>query len=52
MMLASLFLFSFQVAKEKKLLKLCYDGTADIREFSSLLEQGVDPNVYDEVGNY
>ena len=44
------YVFISQAAKEKKFLKLCYDGTADIKEFSSLLQQGVDPNVYDEVG--
>ena len=46
-----LFLFSIsQAAKEKKLLELCYDGTADIRDFLSLLAEGVDPDIYDEVG--
>ena len=46
-----LFPFSIsQVAKEKRFFKLCYDGTADIRDFSSLLAEGVDPNIYDEVG--
>ena len=39
----------FQAAKEKRFLKLCYDGAGDIRDFSSLLMQGVDPNVYDKV---
>ena len=38
-----------QVVKEEKLLELCYDGTADIRDFSSLLAQGVDPDIYDQV---
>ena len=46
-----LFPFSIsQAAKEKRFLELCYDGTADIRDFSSLLAQGVEPNIYDEVG--
>ena len=43
-------LFISQAAKEKRFFKLCYDGTADISDFSSLLAQGVDPNIYDEVG--
>ena len=46
-----LFPFSIsQAAKEERLLELCYGGTADIRDFSSLLAQGVDPDIYDEVG--
>ena len=46
-----LFPFSIsQAAKEKRFLELCYDGTADIRDFSSLLAQGVDPEIYDQVG--
>ena len=46
-----LFPFSIsQAAKEKRFFKLCYDGTADIRDFSSLLSQGVDSNIYDKVG--
>ena len=40
----------FQVAKEERFLELCRDGTADIRDFSFLLAQGVEPNIYDEVG--
>ena len=43
--------FFTQAAKEK-LLKLCYDGTADIKEFSSLLQLEGDPNIYDRVRNY
>ena len=43
------FFFTFQAAKEKELLKLCYHGTVDIDQFSSLLKQGVDPDIYDEV---
>ena len=39
-----------QAAKEKRFLKLCRDVTADIKDFSSLLAQGVDPDIYDEVG--
>ena len=39
-----------QVAKEKRFLELCYDATADIRDFSSLLAEGVEPNIYDQVG--
>ena len=39
-----------QAAKEERLLELCHDVTADIRDFSSLLAQEVDPNIYDEVG--
>ena len=31
-------------------MELCYDGAADIRDFSSLLAQGVEPDIYDEVG--
>ena len=48
-----MWLFHFiypQAAKEKNFLKFCFDGTADIRDFSSLLAQGVEPNIYDEVG--
>ena len=46
-----LFPFSIsQTAKEERFLELCCDGTADIREFSSLLAQGVEPKIYDEVG--
>ena len=39
-----------QVAEEKRFLKLCYDGTADISDFSSLLAQGVGLNIYNQVG--
>ena len=39
-----------QAAKEERLLELCYDGTADIRDFSCLLAQGVDPDIYNKVG--
>ena len=39
-----------QAAKEKRFFKLCYNGTADIGDFSSLLAQGVDTNIYDKVG--
>ena len=46
-----LFAFSVsQAAKEKRFLELCYDGTANIRDFLSLLAQEVEPNIYDEVG--
>ena len=38
-----------QAAKEEKFLELCFEGTADIEDFSLLLRQGVDPNIYDEV---
>ena len=46
---SSSFFVPFQVAKEKELLELCYHGTVDIDQFSSLLKQGVDPDIYDEV---
>ena len=39
-----------QAVKEKRFLKLCYDGTADIRDFLSLLTEGVDLDIYDKVG--
>jgi hypothetical protein len=39
-----------QAAKEERFLELCIDGAGDIRDFLSLLAQGVDPNIYDEVG--
>ena len=39
-----------QADKEERFLKLCCDGTAGIRDFSSLLAQGVDPIIYDQVG--
>ena len=35
---------------ERRLLKLCYEGTADISQFRELLRQGADVNIYDEVG--
>ena len=38
-----------QAAKEERFLDLYYDGTADIRDFSSLLAQGVEPDIYDNV---
>ena len=40
------FLLIFKGVLEKRFLKLCYDHTADISDFSSLLMQGVDPNIY------
>ena len=45
-----LFPFSISQAAKERFLELCHDGTADIRDFSSLLAQGVDLNIYDEVG--
>ena len=46
-----LFLFSIsQATKEKEFLKLCYDGTANVIFFWVLLAQGVDPDIFDEVG--
>ena len=39
-----------QAAKEKRFLELCYDGTAEIRDFLSLLAQGIDPDICDQVG--
>ena len=39
----------FQVLNEKRFLQLCREGKADIREFSHLLSQGIDINIYDEV---
>jgi hypothetical protein len=40
-----------QADYEKRLLQLCYKGTADISQFRELLrQQGVDINIYDEVG--
>ena len=44
-----LYPFLSQAAKEERFLELCYDGTADIRDFSSLIAEGVDPNIYDQV---
>ena len=38
-----------QADNERRLLELCDIGTADISQFSHLLEQGVDPNIYDKV---
>lgn len=35
---------------ERRLIRLCDEGTADISQFRELLEQGVDINSYDEVG--
>ena len=43
------FPFIFKGALEKKFLELQYGPTADISEFSSLLMQGVDPNIYNTV---
>ena len=40
-----------QADYERRLLQLCSKGcTADISQFSELLRQGVDLNIYDEVG--
>ena len=39
-----------QAANEERLLELCHDVTANIRDCSSLLAQGVDPDIYDQVG--
>ena len=53
LLINTMWLFPFpisQAAKEKRCLELCYDGTADIRDFSSLLAQGVELDIYDEVG--
>ena len=46
----AIFFSMSQAAKEERFFKLCCDSTADIRDFSSLLAEGVDPNIYDEVG--
>ena len=43
------FLLIFKGILEKKFLELRYDHTADISDFSSLLMQGVDPNICNEV---
>ena len=48
-MAMSIFLYP-QAAKEKRFLKLCRKDTADIKDFTSLLAQGVDPDIYDQVG--
>ena len=40
----------FQADYERRLLQLCYKGTADISQFRELLRQGIDVNSYDEVG--
>ena len=42
--------FFFQAEYQKKFLRLCIKGTADISQFRELLRQGVDVNIYDEVG--
>jgi hypothetical protein len=39
-----------QADNERRLLQLCIKGTADISQFRELLRQGVDLNIYDEVG--
>ena len=39
-----------QADYERRLLQLCYEGTADISQFRELLRQGVDVNIYDKVG--
>ena len=46
---AAISIFIPQAGKEERFLDLCYDGTADIRDFSSLLAQEVEPDIYDEV---
>ena len=38
-----------QTYYERRLLQLCYEGTADISQFRELLKQGVDINIYSEV---
>ena len=43
------FLLIFKSILEKRFLELRYDHTADISDFSSLLMQGVDPNICNEV---
>ena len=43
------FLLIFKSVLEKRFLELRYDHTADISDFSSLLMQGVDPNICNEV---
>ena len=53
MLINTMWLFPFsisQAAKQKRFMALCFVGTADIRDFSSLLAQGVDPGIYDKVG--
>ena len=39
-----------QADYKRRLLQLCYEGMADISQFRELLRQGVDVNIYDEVG--
>ena len=39
-----------QADYERRFLQLCKEGTADISQFRELLEQGMDVNIYDEVG--
>ena len=43
-------LLFLQADYERRLLQLCYKCTADISQFRELLRQGVDINIYDEVG--
>ena len=46
---ANYFPLLFQTDNERRLLELCKKGTADISQFSRLLRQGVNPNIYDKV---
>ena len=39
----------FQADLEKRFLQLCIEGKADISEFSYLIRQGVNINIYDKV---
>ena len=39
-----------QADYERRFLQLCDEGTADISQFRELLRQGVDVNIFDEVG--
>ena len=43
-------LIFLQADHARRLLQLCYEGTADISQFRELLRQGVDVNTYDKVG--
>ena len=44
-------IYLLQADYERRLLLLCDEGcTADISQFRELLRQGVDLNIYDEVG--
>ena len=41
-----------QADYKRRLLQLCEGGMADVSQFRKLLRQGVDINIYDQVGMY